>query len=420
MRHYLVALAVIALLVAPSCLVIFPDQTREFVATMDKFGDQLAAVILVHKPVSVEQLKADYAAATRPGSSKVRILVVPGHEPDYGGAECCGLKEREMNVELAQDLIGFLRQSGHYDVFTTRDDQAWTPEFANYFKSGWADIQEWMKAHVSEVKTMAKVGDYKRVTPPVYHTNARPDVATRLYGINKWVDENKIDIAIHIHFNDYPGHGNRPGDYTGFTIYVPQRQFYNSTTTKAVADTVYKRLAKYNPVSDLKGEQSGIVEDQDLIAIGAFNSVDAASMLIEYGYLYEQRFQDPAVRHETLREMAYETYLGLLDFFDPTTADSVAHIYDTLAMPHTWKEPIDGKNDAVSDIFALQTALILDGDYPPAGESANDCPRSGKFGPCTKAALDSFQAKYQISGEKGVAGEKTIEALNKIYAAQTI
>jgi len=31
------------------------------------------------------------------------------------------------------------------------------------------------------------------------------DIALRLYGFNKWADENKVDAMVHIHFNDYPG-----------------------------------------------------------------------------------------------------------------------------------------------------------------------------------------------------------------------
>ena len=56
----------------------------------------------------------------------------------------------------------------------------------------------------------------------VVHTirNIAPDeMGVRLYGINKWANENDIDIVIHVHFNDYPG---RPrtgsGKYSGFSI----------------------------------------------------------------------------------------------------------------------------------------------------------------------------------------------------------
>ncbi|WP_208734768.1 hypothetical protein, partial [Corallococcus praedator] len=66
--------------------------------------------------------------------------------------------------------------------------------------------------------------------------------------------------------------------------------------------------------------------------------------------------------------MAYQTYLGILDFFDPALAETTSRPYDTKVMPYTWQKPIDGKSDVVEDIFALQTALILDGVYPPEGK----------------------------------------------------
>jgi hypothetical protein len=165
---------------------------------------------------------------------------------------------------------------------------------------------------------------------------ARTDVALRLYGINKWENENNVDIAIHVHINDNPRRNpTGPGIYSGFTMYVPEKEYTNSPTTKAVAETIFKRLAKYNPVSDLPIEDNGIVEEGDLIAIGAHNTANAASMLIEYGYIYEPQFQDKTVRLETLKDMAFQTYLGLQDFFG--SGNDVSFAYDTLMLPHAWK-----------------------------------------------------------------------------------
>jgi peptidoglycan hydrolase-like protein with peptidoglycan-binding domain len=68
------------------------------------------------------------------------------------------------------------------------------------------------------------------------------------------------------------------------------------------------------------------------------------------------------------------------------------------------------------DVFALQTALAADGEYPPANETANDCPRSGKLGPCTKSAIRSFQNKYKIDDENGVVGPTTMSKLNQLFS----
>ena len=114
--------------------------------------------------------------------------------------------------------------------------------------------------------------------------------------------------------------------------------------------------------------------------------------------------------------MAYETYLGLQDFFEPAAMNSLGSVYGTLSLPRIWNFPINEKSEA-RDVFALQTALILDGDYPAGNSTSNECPRSGKFGPCTKAGLQLFQDKRGITGEKGVVGEKTAEALGKAFSA---
>src|SRR6185436_8364106 len=131
-------------------------------------------------------------------------------------------------------------------------------------------------------------GTVSKVKDGVIHNSAPPNVALRLFGINKWVNENKVDLAIHVHFNDYPRRNRSiAGEYSGFSIYVPEKQYVNSTTTLAIADSVFNRLDKYNPVSDFPKEDDGIVEEQELIAIGANDTLSAPSMLIEYGYIYE-------------------------------------------------------------------------------------------------------------------------------------
>jgi len=236
----------------------------------------------------------------------------------------------------------------------------------------------------------------------------------RLYGMTKWSNENGIDIEIHIHFNDYPGHTEyEPGKYSGFAVYVPVTQYENSSTTHALADTVEKRLAKYNPVSNLPGESVGVVDDPELIALGANDTADAASMLIEYSYIYEPQLDNPATRSQVIKDLAYQTYLGLEDFFDPDKAAGLTKAYDTVTLPYAWRDPI--LPGAVGpDVFALQTALMRDGEYPPTGITMNDCPRTGKLGRCTKSALQAFQDKYDITGEDGFAGPKTLQTLGRL------
>ncbi len=424
MRHYLGTLFAVVILIIPWFAFTYPNEARSILILIQNAGSQFAAVILSHNPKTITDLRSNYSAPADNQTTvqkKVRILLVPGHEPGYGGAEFADIKERNLATELARDLREYIQNNNHYQVFTTRDDTAWSPEFAAYFKNNWDSIKEWQKASHDELSHLIAVGS---VTPPaskVFHNNAPQDVALRLYGITKWSNENNIDIAIHIHFNDHPGHKhNISGTHSGFAIYVPAKQYGNSVTTKAVAGTIFKRLAKYNPVSDLSGESGGIVDDPELIAVGANNTADAASMLIEYGYIYEPQILDPKIRSLFIKDLAFQTYLGLQDFFDQQNVVSMSGSFDTLVMPHEWGHPMTEKNVQTADVFALQTALLIDGVYPPAQKSKNDCPRSGSFGPCTKKALGEFQKKYNINGENGVVGEKTIEELNRRYSGKII
>ena len=412
-NHLLTALVAVVLLVGSWFAFNYSRQISYVLSSIKDAGIQLAAVILSHNPKSVAEIKSHYDPTSQ---ARVRILLVPGHEPNYGGAEYGSLKERDMTVELAQDLQQLLGNNPHYQVFATRDGQSWSPEFASYFNDHWNDISEWQQASHDEEAHLVAIGSTTIPLAKVFHNNAPHDVALRLYGITKWANENDIDIVIHIHFNDYPGHrSGTPGDYSGFTIYVPTAQYGNSGSTRAVADTIFKRLAKYNPVSNLPGESDGVVDDPELIAIGANNTSDAASMLIEYSYIYEPQILNPELRSTAIKDFAFQTYLGLQDFFDPSDSVRIAKPYDTLILPHTWTNPLADKNAAAPDVFALQTALTFEGIYPPTGRLKNDCPRTGVIGACTKTALQTFQNKYGISGESGKAGMKTIQTLNTIY-----
>ena len=419
MRYYLAVLCVIGACALPWALDSYPVAYQQLISTLETAGLQYAAVILAHNPKTVATIQSRYVPDVTATTTKVRILIVPGHEPGFGGAEFGSTKERELTVLLADDLKHFLDTDSHFYSVETRTNTEWNPEFATYFKNSWDDILAWEKASRKEMSQLIKVGVKKPLVATVYHNVAPSGVANRLFGITKWANEHDIDITIHIHFNDSPDHiAGTKGTHTGFTIYVPTSQYSNSTTTKVVADTIFKRLSKYNAVSDLEGESKGVVEDPDLIAVGASNTADSASMLIEYGYIYEPQFTDTSVRDSAIKDLAFQTYLGLQDFFGTHPALFSAG-YDTLMLPYHWDVSSAMSTDSQS-VLALQTALRIAGNYPPQHKSMNDCPRSGSFGPCTKTALKEFQQKHTITGEEGIIGPRTRDALNEEYSAHMI
>lgn len=395
---------------------IFPNQVQQTFSAIEKAGAQFASVIISHNFRSADEIKSRYTASIAGQSDKrVRILIVPGHEPTFGGAEYARLKEREMTLELGQNLKAFLDQDPHYQVFITRTEAGWTPDFSTYFADNWDGIVEWTKASKEDFARLVPIGSGVQKEASVFHNDAPKSIAYRLYGITKWANENQIDITIHIHFNDHPRRNiKKPGEYSGFSIYVPADQYGNSSSTKAIANTIFKRLSKYTPVSDLSGESGGIIDEPELIAIGSHNTADSASLLIKYSYIYEPQFQDREIRKMVVQDLAFQTYLGVHDFFDPNDRYTTTGPYDTALLPYVWKIISNSTESSGADIFALQTALMFDGVYPPPGKSKNDCSRTGGFGPCTKSALEIFQNKYGVSGEKGIVGQKTIEALKKL------
>jgi hypothetical protein len=138
-------------------------------------------------------------------------------------------------------------------------------------------------------------------------------------------------------------------------------------------------------------------------------------MLIEYGYLYEPQFMNANLRGPVLKDLALQTYLGLEDFFNSKSKNLEQK--DTVILPYTWTGALAENNMVTMDAYALQTALMVEGLYPPQGKTKNDCPRTGRIGSCTLTAIKSFQNKYNITGENG-AGQKTIEKLNQLYSAK--
>ena len=98
--------------------------------------NKVASVFFVYSVTvsGLEQKYQDALSGTMPGATnnpKVKILIMPGHEPNYGGAEFGGLKERDMNVDLANDLVQLLKTDPRYGVVVGRDKQEWNPDLQN-------------------------------------------------------------------------------------------------------------------------------------------------------------------------------------------------------------------------------------------------------------------------------------------------
>ena len=361
------------------------------------------------------------AVAADVTQNKFHILIVPGHEPSDGGTQFDSptgmIYERNMTVELGQDLEQYLNANGNFQVDITRDTTAWTPTFTSYFQNDWNSIVSWEQAAKANYSTGTAAEEIDTDSTEI-HNDAAVNVALRLYGIVKWSDENNVNLMIHIHFNNYPDSPNKvAGKYSGMSMYIPASAYANSSSTGPIADALFKRLTLYNPISNLPIESAGIIADPELIATGAYNTATMPSILIEYEYIYEPQLASPVTRSLAIKDLAYQTYLGLEDYFNHNANVSVENNYNPSTL-YTWNGLGVNKNSNAEDIYALQTALIMDGDYPPAGKSKNDCPHSGTFGTCTQEALAAFQNKNNIVGETGTVGQKSFNILNAIYTGK--
>ena len=361
------------------------------------------------KAATPEELIQKYTQA-KAGGEKVKVLIVPGHDVEATGTEFRGIKEYKLNALLADNLYSYFKKDPAFAVTITQKNGEYTDTFRTYFAQQRSAIQQFRKEHVT-ARTQALESGAMSVVKGVPHNTASEDVSVKLFGINKWADEHDIDLVIHIHFNDHGGRKpNKLGDYNGYTIYIPESQLPNAKTSRPIAEAVAKKLGEANPTSNLQGESQGVTEEQDLIAIGSHNSLEAAAFLVEYAYIYEPQLTASNVQKYALNEYAYRTYWGVKEFFGDPIKKKIASPY----FPYRFENALKKGTKASRAVFALQTALAHDGAYPASGKTLNDCPVSGNFGLCTELAVKEFQEKNGLPAT-GVVGSLTQKALNRVY-----
>lgn len=389
------------------------NMVKLFGTTLLSFAFLLSSVPVAEaKGFAVSTTAADLAASYQSG--KTRVLIVPGHEPQYGGAVYGGVYEREIAVEIAEKLAAELRSDPKLEVIVARDNTAWNPTLAKYFKKDMKKIKKYVSTQKKSMKRLVRKKEVKETTTDtqVEHSTVPSDVALRLYGINKWANENDIDLVVNLHINDAPDHGpTTPGANSGFAVYIPDHQYGNGAASRPVASAIAARLDDLSAKSTLRIENQGVVEDQQLIAIGAYNTLKAPTVLIEYGYITEQRFQRPELRSLLTTDYAYQTSRGIRDFLG---ASSVGK-YATKTLPHQWSvSPAMG--EASAHVFALQAALSVLGFYPPSESTLVECPVDGVMDECTQVALKAYQASKKLE-QTGVLDAPTRALLNARFGS---
>ena len=272
---------------------------------------QNVASIVFPEKITPENLKENYK------NKNLKILIVPGHDKNSYGAQYRGVTEESLNSKMGGFLYDYLSSDSHFSVFTVRapfgEYNNWFLEYLKKEKSFVITFRDQLK---SAMKSFLKTGVVVKNTK-VYHNPAADNTSLNLYAINKWANDNNIDLVIHIHFNDYPGRKyDLPGKHSGFAIYIPERQLPNYRTSLEIAESIKTEFETILEPSNFPKEKDTIIEDQQLIAVGSNASRDGASILIEYGYIYENKVYDKNLREQTLTNMAYKTYLGIKNYFE--------------------------------------------------------------------------------------------------------
>lgn len=351
---------------------------------------ETAAASYFTESVNLEALQNRYAEAVQGRDvvdNRIKILIVPGHDEENVGARFGSLTEVELNRELGAYLYDFLAHEPGFKVVLAADAGGFRNDIQEYLEKNAAEIKDFETTYKNATATLEELGTLS-FENLVAHNAATEEVVHVLYGINKYVNDNDFDIVLHVHFNDHPGREENSGDYRGFSIYVPESQFSNGRASKQFATHMYEAFKKLLPVSNHPLEQAGVVEDNELIAIGAYNTVEPIAALIEYGYIYEPHIVNKDTRSIALKELAYQTATAVTSFFSPDRAQQTT---PSSLVPYTWKTFIDEDADQNVDALALETLLAI-----TDMQDEQTCYVDGVFEDCTQESLEAFQKAYGL------------------------
>lgn len=315
----------------------------------------------------------------------VRVFIVPGHHNNSSGASAYGAREADLVANIGERLAAMLTKDSRLAVTLSRDTKGFREPFASFLTScanAIALFREDIRRDYAELVLSGKIA-HPSYSPP--HGTAILADALKLYGANLWAYENNVDIIIHLHLNDYAGRKSPQGKYSGYAVYYAGPPLPNTIASAKLADSITKRLHVVRPTSDFPSEIGGLIPDAELLALGAHGSVDAAAVLIEYGYISERVFSRSETRDAMADLVAYETARGVLDFLSSKTIiPPPASLNASLAqLP----------SSPSASALGLQYQLLGMGLYPPTGKSLRDCPLTGFAGPCTESAHRAYLQK---------------------------
>lgn len=296
------------------CIFVFAWTSDNFeYFSFDDMRRAVAGVFFVDS-ITAEELKEAYAKALR-GEGKVKVLIVPGHDNESWGTEYNGVREADLTVAAGEALAAQFAKNSAYDATLLRGKNGYLSAFEEYLAENEAAVRAEVVAKKKIMKDLLAAGSVERLDG-VLHNKAALGVVLRLYAINQWANENDFQLVLHLHFNDFGGRTRQNmNQYSGFALYIPDGQYSNAKASYAVAESLFAELSSIFQKSNLPKENAGIVPDQSLIAIGAYNTLNAASILVEYAYIYEAHLRTPVGRKASIERYADLTFRGVERFF---------------------------------------------------------------------------------------------------------
>jgi len=248
-------------------------------------------------------------------NKKIKLLIVPGHEPNAGGASYGKINERDLNLQLSEILKNDLSKNTNIEVTLARDENGWNSDLKNYIETSSTTIMSWVADMKNKMLAKVNTGKIELINPNMKHNNATDEAVLYLYGTNKWIDENNIDLVLHVHFNNNPKYKGKP-NYSGYCIYVPDSQYGNASSSRIFANYLNDEISKIEKKSNMPQEKETIIPDQQLIAIGNYDTLKIPSAVVEYAYIYEPMMTSSSTRNNFINKAASSTAAAIEKYIE--------------------------------------------------------------------------------------------------------
>lgn len=271
----------------------------------------LIYITLISLIISAFILLSQSTKSTDFKSKKIKILIVAGHEPNAGGAdEFKKIKERDLNLQLAIQLKNNLSKNTNIEVIMARNENGWNKDLESYIMTGSSTIMKWVKEMKDKMTSKVGAGEMNLIDPNMKHNDAANNAVLFLYGTNKWIVDTDIDLVFHIHFNNNPKINGKP-NFRGYCMYVPDKQYSNASSSKIFAEYLNEEISKIEKKSNMKQELKTIIPDQQLIAIGNYDTLKIPSVVVEYAYIYEPVMLSSSTRNNFIKTAASSTSIAI-------------------------------------------------------------------------------------------------------------